>query len=277
MDLPPIFAGLEPQEREYFIYLAKEHGRELFLHQNPGKLWDKDAEGKDWSNVTEHCIMEAARVKALGEMLGLPQDILRKLVSAATLHDFNKKEEIRRTREEMASGKSGREGVIAMENENERILKSAGFPEIIISIARHVTGDPEDVYYIKDILDSSPILPEGLAHMVMHYVDNYTRGSSWAEPAALESGKLINDIDRRNAMNAANPNYQKMNQEGRELNAVHPFFKGMTRFEAATALNHLIEEKFAGIIKENKIDIPSPFHIPELVDVRIKEEIKNAA
>jgi len=272
MELPPIFTNLEKEERDYFIALAKTCEKELSMHENPGKLWEKD--GEDWSNVTEHCLVEAARVGALADMLGLEGEVREKLISAAALHDFNKKEEIRLTHEDIAAGGSGRRGVLVCEENNEKILKGAGFSEAVISIARHVTGDPEDVYFIKDILDAPNLSQEGLAHLIMHYVDNYTKGSSRAEAASYEDGRGVNDIDRRNKMNSSNPAYKKMNEEGLILNQNHPFFKGMTRFEAAAALNHLIEKKFADIMKKNGLDIENPIGIPQFVDERIKGNIK---
>lgn len=273
MRLPPIFMSLPDEERKFFLRLAEKNEKELLLHEHPGKLWEKDEQGKDWSNVTEHCLVEAARVNILALLLRLPDGVRNNLVSAAALHDFNKKEEIRLTREDIAAGGSGRRGVLIAEKESEEILRIAGFPDLVISLIGHVSGDPDDVRFMKGLLDLPSLAPEDIAHLVMHYVDNYTRGSSWVQPAEQRGGVSMNEVDRRNAENAANPKYAKMNFEGLAQNEAHPFFKGLTRFEAAAALNHLIEKKFVDVIRGHGVDIGDPSTLPEFVDARIKESI----
>ena len=273
MHLPPIFQNLSDKERECFVALALEHEKELSLHETPGRLWEKDEQGKDWSHVTEHCLMEALRVDMFARLLGLPEIIRGELVSAAILHDFYKKEDILRTKEDIAAGGSGRNGALAAEEEDKKILRSEGFSENVISLVGIVAGDPQNVFRLKDILDSIDISSQDIAHFVMHYVDNYTRGSSWAEAAEHNKRGDFNDVDRRNEMNESNPAYRKMNREGLELNERHPFFRGMTRFEAAAAVNHLIEQKLADIMRMHGANISDPLDMPELVDARIKGNI----
>lgn len=274
MKLPLIFLNLEDGERKYFLSLAKSRAKELALHKNPGRLWEKDERGKDWSNATEHCLMEAARVGMFAKILRLTNDMREKLVSAATAHDFNKKEEIRLTREDIVAGGSGRKGVLIAEEKSEKILRDAGFPDIVISLVGCVAGDPKNIYNIKEILDYSEFSLENIAHLVMHYVDNYTRGSAWAEPAERRGTIGINDVDKRSEMNALNPIYEKMNREGLAFNDSHPFFNGMTRFEASAAINHLIEKRLADIINKNGANIGDPLDTPEFVDTCIKNDIK---
>ncbi len=276
MRLPPIFPNFVDKERDYFFSIAREHEKELSLHESSGGLWEKNGNGKDWANVTEHCLMAAARAGALARLLGLPDALRASLVSAAAVHDFNKKEDIRLTREDIAAGGSGRKGALASGEESEKILRAADFPELISSLVNCVSGDPKDVYRMKDFLDLAEPSPENIAHFAIHYIDNYTRGSFWAEAADYGNNGGVNDIDRRNVMNASNPSYEKMNKEGLVLNKNHPFFRGMTRFEAAAAVNHLIEKKLAEIIRKRGIDIKNPLDLPELIDKRIKEDIETS-
>ncbi|MFH1162112.1 MAG: hypothetical protein V1696_02460 [Candidatus Jorgensenbacteria bacterium] len=273
MKPPRLFGNLGHGEREYFLSFARTHEREIALHENPGGLWEKDVNGNDWSNVTEHCLIEAARVDMLARLLGFSDRIREYLTSAAAVHDFNKKEDIRRTHEDIAAGGSGRKGNLITEEESEKILRAAGFSDIVVSLAGCVSGDPKDVYRMKNILDLADPSPEDIAHLVMHYVDNYTRGSMWAEPSEKRGGQALNDIDRRNEMNTSNSAYKKIDREGLVLNEGHPFFDGMTRFEAAAALSHLIEKRLSGIMRVRGIDVRDPLDIPEFVDARIKENI----
>ncbi len=273
--MPPVFQGRTKEEQDYFLALAHTHEHELQLHETLGKLWEKDESGRDWSNVTEHCLIEAARAETLAELLGLSHEIREVLGRAAAVHDFNKREEIKRTKSEIAEGGSGRQAVLAIEKENEAMLRNAGVSEMVISFAGHVTGDPEDTFFVKEILDKHELTEEDCAHLIAHYIDNYTRGSSWAEPAEIIDGKKINDIDRRNIANAANPDYSTMNEEGITLNAGHPFFDGMTRFEAAAAINHEIEKRFASMLQALGV-LVEPEDLPEYIDRSIREKIKTA-
>jgi phage terminase small subunit len=276
MELPPLFLDRDDHERDYFLALAAAHARELALHEHPGKLWEKDEEGKDWANVTEHCLLEAARGEALAELLGLSPEMRANLAAAGAVHDFNKKEEMRFTREDIAAGGTGRGKVIEMEAASEAILKKAGIPPLVVSLAEHVSGDPKHTFFMRELLDKQELSEEDIAHLAMHYIDNYTKGSAWAEPAAEEGGMEINDIDRRNRMNAKNPAYAAMDKESKILNDAHPFFKGMTRFEGAAAINHAIEKRFAELITARGGPPIRPIDLPEAVDLRIKEKIKTA-
>ncbi len=275
LKLPPLFEDREGRERDYFLSIAQKHEKELLLHRDAGKLWHKDNSGKDWSNVTEHCLLEAARVSKFAKILNISDPVRSDLVSAAVVHDFNKKSEIFLTRKDIEKGGTGRKGLLIAEEESEKNLRVAGFSETVISLAGCVAAEPKNLFQMKDFLYSSALSSLEMAHIVMHYVDNYTRYNLWAEIMKREKGRNINDVDRRNAMNASNPAYKKMNKEGLAFHKAHPFFRGMTRFEAAIAINHLIENKLFEIMKkQSNLKIKDPLEIPEFIDNRIKEHFK---
>ncbi len=50
--------------------------------------------GENWKNVTQHCLVEVARVDVLANLIDISKDIREKLKEAAFLHDVNKKQEI---------------------------------------------------------------------------------------------------------------------------------------------------------------------------------------
>lgn len=277
MHLPPIFATLDAADQDYFLAIAKKHERELQLHEVDGKLWEKDASGKDWSNVTEHCLIEAARADIFSELLCFSNEVRGDLASAALLHDFNKKHEIELTREDIAIGGDGLAGVRRAEEDAKKTLREKGFSEKIILLLTNITGDREDLLQMMRILNLKSATEEDIARLVLHYIDNYTRGSSWVEPAVLDVslGKRINDLDRRSERNAENPTYEKMNAEGIRLNSGDSVLDGMTRFESSAFVNHLIEKKLADLINGCGVNIEDPLNIPEIVDERIKNKIKN--
>jgi len=272
-----LFSGEDAPTRSFFESLARAYPRAIALHETPGNLWELGADGKHWGNVTEHCLMEAARAGVLAELLGFSQELQDALAEAAVAHDFYKKREIELTRKDIANGGSGRAGVLLNEREAAAALHAAGFSDSQISWIQSVSGDPENTAAMKKILDSETMDSNELAQLVLHYIDNYTRGAAWVTPAESGESGLENDIDRRNFSNAQNPDYQKMNEEGRKLNANHPFFDGMTRFEGAAAVNHEIEKVFSKIIAARGISVRFPEQLPELIDERIRAKIYSSA
>src|SRR5437588_8011011 len=88
----------ESQKRDYFFSLGLKVRRALSLHKDVG-LWNRVyTDGKlvnkrDWGNVSEHCLVEVARIATLAEMLDFSEQTTRELEISATLHDFNKRYE----------------------------------------------------------------------------------------------------------------------------------------------------------------------------------------
>ncbi len=273
--LPKLFPNEPDPVRSYLESIARAHPRAIALHDDPGNLWSPDENGRHWGNVTEHCLVEAARVYELAELLGFGDGLKRELVEAAVVHDFYKKREIELTREHALRGGSGREGVLVNEGEARGVLLSAGFSEAQVLWVQSVSGDPDNVIFVKGIVDSGRTDPEELARIILHYVDNYTRGASWVTRAEESEAGVLNDIDRRNIMNAENPDYQKMNEEGRASYAGHPFFDGMTRFEAARSVNHEIEKLFSLVLAARGVPIRFPEQLPEFIDELIRERVRS--
>ncbi len=99
---PVIPEPTKKQVRNYFVHTGLQFKNSLKMHKAAG-LWDKEIdesgvlkrtnEGRlsDWANVSEHCLVEVARVGVLSEYLGLPRDLREDLKVAAALHDFSKR------------------------------------------------------------------------------------------------------------------------------------------------------------------------------------------
>jgi hypothetical protein len=244
---------MDERRKFYFEKLAEKYRVALQLHENPGKLWEKDANGKDWRNVTDHCLMEAARAEIFAEKLKFPTDIAIDLANAAALHDFYKKIDVQYTREDIAQGGDGRKGNLRAEREAADILRDAGWSERVIAWIGSVGSEPEVLRRMMEILNREKISEEDAACLCMHYIDDYTVGSEPVVPA--RDGK--NEIDFRAERNAVNPNYQKMN-------AV--LFNGMTRFGAQADVGHRIEEKLSELIFERTGERIEPLQLPEVID-----------
>jgi hypothetical protein len=269
----PIFPDASPAVRRYFVGLGALYPRAMQLHRDAG-LWEADASGKTWANVTEHCLMESARARVLSRLLRFSDEQIFLLGEAAAAHDFYKKEEIRRTREAIARGDTGREAVFETERESEALLLAAGFSSLQITAIQSVAGDPENTFPLSNLLAQGTVSFPDDARLMLYYIDNYTRGSLWAEPVFEEGGVLLNELDRRGRMNAENPAYQPLNEAGRALNAGHPIFDGMTRFEAAVFLGHQIESFFASRIADPALT--RAIDLPAHIDACIQKEAAEA-
>lgn len=263
----------EGERGSYFRRLVKTVPSALALHNDPGRLWDKDESGHGWANVTIHCLIEAARVKILASKLDLSDVLIEDVVNAAILHDFYKRFEIKAIQEDMQRGGSGRAGALRANKEADEHLRRAGFRERVIRLANAVGGQPEVLLEVRRILDQERFSPDDLAFLVMHYIDNYTIGSAWVEPAAGGDGDLWNDVDRRVKKNLGNSTYIKMDEESRTFYGDQPFFKGKTSLEALAELSHLIEERFAERIRRERGEVIEPLRLPEVIDKELKKEI----
>ncbi len=257
----------------YIDALGEKYRDALALHEEPGKLWEKDANGKDWRNVTDHCLMEAARAEIFSKKLDLPPGVAQDLAVAAALHDFCKKFDIQYTKEDIAAGGSGRRGYLRSERESGAILRKAGFSERIIRISESTNGEPETLMAIKKIIGVDEISDDDLAYVVLHYIDGYTTGSELVAPAE----KHMNDIDRRMMRNAENPDYRKMNQEALISYKGIPGFEGKTRFEAQAMVGHLIEDKLTKLIHARTGEKIHPRRLPEIIDEALRRAIKVAS
>ncbi len=272
MNIPLLFQNSAPEEREYFTKLAHSHQKELKLHESYG-LWEKEPSGKTWTNVTEHCLIEAARSKVLSSWLNLPQDIRDSMESAAVVHDFYKKREIELVHEDIKAGRTGKDGTLKASDESEKIMSSLGFDDFVVSLVECVGATQMNLHRMKRMLDLKFRSDEDLAHLAIHYIDDYTIHSCWAKPAEIKEGKKKNDADRRNEKNIQNPDYKKMGAESTKLNQNSPYFKGMSMYESAVYVDHLIENEFAGIIRNHGITIGDPIDLPWLVDNYLRNKI----
>lgn len=223
----------------------------------------------NWGGVKGHCLIEAARVCILADLLGLGNETKKKLVLAALLHDGHKKEEIEAIQEEIKNGGSGRvASILATERYLIRLSKN-GVPKEVISLIGFAGGMPEVVFAVEKIINKENITNSDLAKIVLHYVDAYTRNDEWVEPA--EAG--INDIDRRAEKNRQNHNYQKITDEISAIFASRDFFPKLDSLAVMALVNHMIEEKISRLISErNGVDVGALF-IPEEIDRRLKAQL----
>lgn len=248
------------KKRQYFIKIGLQMREALKLHKKAG-LWERRNGERDWGNVSEHCLVEVARVDVLADKLKLPDDIREDLKTAAALHDFFKKGE----KEIITSGGISWDSFEKASEESMRQMQEAGFNERTVRLANSVGHG--SLVETQSILSKESLSPEEVAYLILHYVDDYTIGSEWVSPAEDVEDKSINDLDRRVDKNEANERYAILNEEGRARLA------GETVFEAQRRIGHLVEERLASLIAETTGQAVPAKELPQFIDEEIRSRI----
>ncbi len=254
------------KKTHFFNTIALSVKEMIKLHKDFGML-EKDDEGKrEWGNVTEHCLVEVARAQVLAEKLNLTEDIQKELRLAAAVHDANKKHEI-------TSLKSQGSSIATLQkvsDEMEVLLQQKGVSDRVIHMAGSV-GMTEKVYNdIKPILDKGveSLTEDEIAYLIMHYVDVYTVGDRFVEPAEKISGDMYkNDLDRRIDKNENNPNYTNLNEESRA------YFDGKSLYQVQREVGYEVEEKLAQLLAVRAEETIDPKFLPEYIDTEIRKKI----
>ncbi len=238
------------------------------MHQLTGQL-EKGA--NSWRNVTEHCLVQTARSEVLGNLIGLPEDLVQDMRVAAMLHDFDKKQEITVTKEANRSGISPLLSVRAEHIRAELLLERHNFSDRVIRLAGASGVNVPQLVQAQRILDQNSLSDEDLAWLVIHYVDDCSIGADWVKRS--QEGRNI--IDFRMEQNKSKPDYVRISQEIRQQLLNHPKLGGMNIFDAAAFVDRQIEERLAQKIVGKTGENINPLKIPELVDQKIRESIEN--
>lgn len=195
--------------------------------------------------------------------MALPEDVLQDLCAAAFLHDVSKKWE-----KSLPAGEGGlswdeyERQVTGHETES---LRKAGYNDRVIRLVHAVAFD--SLVETLQILDKKELSPEDLAFLVLHYVDDYTRGDEWAEPAETVNGETINELDRRMMKNQSNPTLININKDGKAR------FGGESSFVAQRRIGHIVEERLAGLLSDKTGKRIESLRLPELIDNRVREQM----
>lgn len=250
----------EKKKKEYFSKLALGVKSALELHKMEG-LWEQKNGKRDWGNVSEHCLVEVARAEIFAEKLNLSQEIKKKLILAAAMHDFFKKSEVE------AFDKYGatRETIKRLNDEKKEKTKNLGIDETIKSISESVADD--SLKEMERILQKKEPSEKETASLVMHYIDDYTINADWVNKSEKNEGFIKNDLDRRIDKNESNPRYRQINEDGKL------FFNGETAYQAQRRIGHMVEKRIAKLIELKSGEKIDPLKLPEIIDMEIKNKI----
>ncbi len=254
-------SSFESDKRTFFTNLATREFGALHAHQTEG-LWTRDSTGKrEWGNVSEHCLVEAARVQIFAELLGLDESLSSDLRTAAVLHDFHKKSEIELVNSDISVLE---QSYLKAQKLGHDKLVSAGYKLRIVYLAGAVGH--ETVPVTEAILDKEIIDEEDIAWLIMHYVDDYTINAEWVSDSEFIDGANVNDLDRRLDKAEANSRYQQYS----------PSPNGEPALSAQRRVGHLVEQKLAKLIEERsgpRVDGPD---LPAYVDRMLRQKIQNS-
>lgn len=252
------------KKREYFFKLGLQVREALKLHRANG-LWERVGGERDWGNVSEHCLVEAARARAFADKFGFAEKTRDDLVMAAALHDFHKKQQKLITQ---ANGLS-LDSFLLAEGEEDRLVKEAGFNDNVIRYLKSL-GD-NAMKGVELVVNQAELTEEDLAFLAMHYIDDYTINSDWALPAEInQQGNKVNNLDRRVDKNEANLQYQKLNEDSRRL------YGGETGYQVQRRLGHAVEARLAKALAEKSGQKIDPLDLPEIIDEQIKKRIEES-
>lgn len=259
---------LEAAREKYFGALGRRFPEAMALHKKRGLLDDPS-----WKNVVGHCFLETARVEVLAELLKLPAPLARDLALAAAVHDFYKREEVAAIQKDLEAGGTGFEASVQASREASAILLGEGFPKRVVEFLELVGGYPEVLAAIHERTLKTDLSDEEIATLAIHYIDDITRGDLWAAPAERRDGLCINELDRREAKNNANPNYHKIRQETEKKLAAYPFAAGKNGFRVMTEVSHAIERRLTPLIEARSAVKIDPIDLPEYIDTVLKTRI----
>lgn len=262
IETPPAGVDFTDQQKtSFFSNLAARTSSAFKEHAREG-LWARTAEGnRDWGNVSEHCLVEVARVGIIADLIGLSPAGKKDLQVAAGLHDLYKKQQ----KEIVTQRGLSFESFEFAAQESNRGLINAGFSEEIVGISGAVGHESLDD--ITTILEKDDLTETDKAKLAMHYVDDYTINANWVQNSEIKDGTKYNDLDRRMDANEGNERYKVLNEEGRK------HFNGETAYQAQRRVGHLVEQRLASLIQEATGTEVDPPDLPMLVDEEIKSRI----
>lgn len=272
--------NFESRKSMYFANIGRRIRPAIALHIEHGHYDPEEFNGnpikRGWGNVTEHCLVEAARAEVFADLLRFPNELKENAMLAAGVHDFRKKHEITSIREGNVDGspEEKQNTVTGLSAEILRLEPSIPDQAKFIASASGAQG----VLASEAILDELISVHESgdlghsydpqLAFLAQHYIDDYTDGAKWAPEATFNSDGVINNaLNQRLASNRTR--YAKEDEDGRR------FYGGRTTSQAQEECSTRIQNLLTEVISDRNPEKPvfEPYELPVIVDNIIKERI----
>lgn len=263
MEITEQNVSFDQKKTEYFYRLGLKVRQAIKKHQTSGLL---DKQKRDWRNVSEHCLVVAARAQVMGQWVGLSEEVISKMLVGAALHDFSKKQEIEMAKRATAQNTSAWDAFEQVTHQAVKQLQDEGFDNEVIWLAQ--AAPYGSIKQTDEILRKENISELETAFLIIHYSDDISQGTEWVSPMLEESdGTIVNQLDRRLRLGENNPKYAKLNEEGRN------YFQGETTFQTALRAGHQIEERLTALIEAREHVSFDSKQLPERIDNTLRERI----
>ncbi len=265
----------ENNKTRYFSKLFASVKSVVPIHKE--YLWDgKSHKDANWVNVTQHCLVEVARVEALAEKLKLPKDIIISLKKAAMLHDFFKKQEKDIVNSDKYENPNWEAFDDSIERGNQALQKYMKEWEYSIN---------DDIIYLissvwhTSLIETRKLLEKSendnltdleIAFLLLHYVDDYTIWSDWSNDILKSWNKYLNDLDIRMENNRKHPRYRQLNEDWKKIFSRKTFDE---QEEVWVKVESYIYKK---LNEDNSMFLSMSKKIPRLVDDIINKKISKS-
>lgn len=234
----------------YFQNFSMRHLKAFKALGYIGEILGK--EHKDWRNSAEHTVVAGAYAELLAEKLGLPENELASVGSAAVLHEIDKREEVRILKDVVNPIEALREIEIRADLFHKQLL-ARGIPEDIIRLS-------------KANVPTSPTGPKTLPEKIIWYVDIML---SDTQPELVLRRIIKFEEGWNNQTQTFDPDRRKRNQRLNE--AYRPRFAGRSLTEVQRNITASIEKEFAERLGFNGDSVLLPFHLKQLLYERITQ------
>lgn len=178
-EIAPINIGTpeyKMKETDYFSWFALAHHSALKPHYLKGEILKKDQIG-DWKAV-QHCLAAGSYADLIIDLLnesGSPQyqidnEMKKKIVDAAILHDWHKKKEVQITNTARQAGNYSYETINIIKEQDSAELREMGFAEDIIELTGANVPETKEgpaefpeqiIWYVDAMLSITDAVPIG--------------------------------------------------------------------------------------------------------------------
>ncbi len=253
---PAIISETQPKfanKTEYFANLILKYYPEMKFLLQQGKLTRRNSNNElsndtsqNWSNVIEHCLVEVAAAEAFALALKLNLEETRRLCQAAALHDWDKRLEIR-----------GSKDFSETEKELAATMLTAMKPDMEILSSTHAE-------FLEHWINDQP---RSFLQKLFCYIDNICEGSNITSPAT----RLRATAERQKKL----ANSQEWSQKVRQKLVS----TGKLTSNNATTVNYFdgqlaAQEEFAEELFKKLVDGGHPLESPGAIPNFIKNAIE---
>lgn len=249
------FGRLSPEEKQrsnYFRSFAISHKSAFEPHVKKGETLGHDTRREGWINVSEHCLVEGVLTDVLSELLHLSPEDRTAVVTAALMHDWDKKREVHALRADRQRGDQSLEEYEKAKTEGKDDLKKLGVPESVLQLTDAMSPKTRSG-------------PSALTEKIVWYADAIV-----SQTEIVRLRERMNDTERGWDGHKEDPvraaQYKKLGESSR----ARPGYGGLTVFDVQREIADRVEPELAKLAGFNG----PPEDFPQFLKEKIQERIK---